>query len=161
VCLKGVPTVAAAAAQQQQQEQHFATSCLAPNAVYTGLVCNVSQNEQTVNNALLLQGQEAVQADLACAFPPVNKDLQLQRSLLGKRHAEDVTDHYEIGRVLGAGHYGTTRIALHKTTGEMYACKSINKSRWAAECSSPAGWLGLTYRLCCHMVVLGIQELPA
>ncbi|WIA30466.1 hypothetical protein OEZ86_000550 [Tetradesmus obliquus] len=73
--------------------------------------------------------QEEAQPDLACAFPPVDKQSQLQRSLLGKRHAEDVTEHYEIGRVLGAGYYGTTRIAVHKGTGEVFACKSINKSR--------------------------------
>lgn len=76
--------------------------------------------------------QEEAQPDLACAFPPVDKQSQLQRSLLGKRHAEDVTEHYEIGRVLGAGYYGTTRIAVHKGTGEVFACKSINKSRCAA-----------------------------
>ena len=81
---------------------------------------------------MLLQEQKEVQADLACTFPPVDKQLQLQRSLLGKGHAEDVTEHYEIGRVLGAGHYGTTRIAIHKATGEVFACKSINKSRCAA-----------------------------
>jgi serine/threonine protein kinase len=72
-----------------------------------------------------------VQADASFAFPPVDKGELLQHSLLGKTHAEDVTDHYEVGRVLGAGHYGTTRIALHKVTGEMYACKSIKKSRCA------------------------------
>lgn len=79
---------------------------------------------------LLLQEQEAVQADASGAFPPVNKEVQLQHSLLGKAYAEDVTEHYEIGRVLGNGHCGTTRIALHKMSGQTFACKSIKKNRY-------------------------------
>jgi hypothetical protein len=73
-----------------------------------------------------------VKPDVSSAFPAVDKSLKLQQSFLGKAHAEDVTEHYEIGKVLGAGNYGTTRIALHKPTGEMFACKSIMKSRCGA-----------------------------
>jgi hypothetical protein len=85
---------------------------------------------------ILLQLQEEAKPDASCAFPPVDREQLLQHSMLGKQHAEDVTDHYEIGRVLGAGNYGTTRIAVQKATGEMFACKSIMKSRCASARSS-------------------------
>jgi serine/threonine protein kinase len=40
-----------------------------------------------------------------------------------------VTEFYDIGKVLGAGQFGTTRLAVHKESGKHYACKSILKSR--------------------------------
>lgn len=47
--------------------------------------------------------------------------------------AEDVTEFYDIGQVLGAGQFGTTRVAISKATGERYACKSINKARLVSD----------------------------
>jgi hypothetical protein len=82
---------------------------------------------------------------VSSAFPAVDKSLKLQQSFLGKAHAEDVTEHYEIGKVLGAGNYGTTRIAVHKPTGEVFACKSIMKSR----CAAARGSMCSTSVCCC------------
>lgn len=38
-------------------------------------------------------------------------------------------DHYLMGKKLGQGQFGTTYLCTHKTTGEMYACKSIPKRK--------------------------------
>ena len=42
---------------------------------------------------------------------------------------QDVTQLYTLGRVLGRGQFGTTRLAEDKTTGEHLACKSISKRK--------------------------------
>ncbi|KAL0030994.1 hypothetical protein WJX79_007525 [Trebouxia sp. C0005] len=49
-------------------------------------------------------------------------------SVLGKQ-TEDVTALYTLGRVLGRGQFGTTRLAEDKLTGEQLACKSISKRK--------------------------------
>ena len=43
--------------------------------------------------------------------------------------AQDVTTVYTLGRVLGRGQFGTTRLAVHKASGKEYACKSIGKRK--------------------------------
>ena len=40
-----------------------------------------------------------------------------------------VTADFELGDVLGRGQYGTTRIAVEKKTGLVYACKSSGKRK--------------------------------
>ena len=42
---------------------------------------------------------------------------------------QDVTALYALGRVLGRGQFGTTRLAEDKVTGEQLACKSISKRK--------------------------------
>ena len=42
---------------------------------------------------------------------------------------QDVTSLYTLGRVLGRGQFGTTRLAEDKLTGEQLACKSISKRK--------------------------------
>ena len=42
---------------------------------------------------------------------------------------QDVTQLYTLGRVLGRGQFGTTRLAEDKATGEHLACKSISKRK--------------------------------
>ena len=41
----------------------------------------------------------------------------------------DVKTEYDLGKVLGKGQFGTTRLATHKKTGEKLACKSISKRK--------------------------------
>jgi calcium-dependent protein kinase len=41
----------------------------------------------------------------------------------------DIKAEYELGKVLGKGQFGTTRLATHKKTGEKLACKSISKRK--------------------------------
>eukprot|EP00884_Botryococcus_braunii_P005511 jgi/Botrbrau1/14961/Bobra.0018s0064.1 len=48
--------------------------------------------------------------------------------LLGKE-TEDVSNKFNLGRVLGKGQFGTTRLAEEKSTGKEYACKSISKRK--------------------------------
>lgn len=43
--------------------------------------------------------------------------------------SQDVTALYTLGRVLGRGQFGTTRLAEDKVTGEQLACKSISKRK--------------------------------
>ena len=38
-------------------------------------------------------------------------------------------EHYKIGEKLGQGQFGTTYLCTHKTTGALYACKSIPKRK--------------------------------
>lgn len=45
------------------------------------------------------------------------------------RYGHDITSVYNLGKVLGKGQFGTTRIAIHKNTGEKYACKTISKRK--------------------------------
>ena len=42
---------------------------------------------------------------------------------------QDVTVLYTLGRVLGRGQFGTTRLAVQKATGKEFACKSIGKRK--------------------------------
>lgn len=43
--------------------------------------------------------------------------------------AQDVTEQYSLGNVLGAGGFGITRRCFERATGEAYACKSISKRK--------------------------------
>lgn len=42
---------------------------------------------------------------------------------------QDVTAEYSLGKVLGRGQFGTTRVAELKGKGKEYACKSIAKRK--------------------------------
>ena len=42
---------------------------------------------------------------------------------------QDVTSLYTLGKILGKGQFGTTRVAEEKATGSIYACKSIAKRK--------------------------------
>lgn len=93
---------------------------LAPNVtcILSGVVsCHVMQDE-------IIETQGSV-------LPPVDTSLALTNSVLGGSHAQDVSEVYDVGKVLGAGQFGTTRLAVHKTTGKRFAIKSINKARLA------------------------------
>ncbi len=50
-----------------------------------------------------------------------------------KRHchlrSQDVTTLYKLGKVLGRGDSGVTRLAEYRGSGELRACKSISKRR--------------------------------
>lgn len=48
--------------------------------------------------------------------------------MLGKV-TPDINTEYSLGKVLGKGHFGVTRLATHKATGKQYACKSISKAK--------------------------------
>ncbi|CAI5468453.1 unnamed protein product [Closterium sp. Yama58-4] len=52
----------------------------------------------------------------------------LTANVLG-RPAEDVKNHFTIGRELGRGQFGVTYLCTDKSTGEQYACKSIAKRK--------------------------------
>lgn len=41
----------------------------------------------------------------------------------------DIRNHYELGKVLGKGQFGITRLAIDKRTGEKLACKTISKRK--------------------------------
>ena len=62
--------------------------------------------------------------------------------------AQDVTNVYTLGRVLGRGQFGTTRLAVHKASGKEYACKSIGKRKLL--CAPPA--LAHHGRLCGFLI---------
>ncbi|KAI5080044.1 hypothetical protein GOP47_0005523 [Adiantum capillus-veneris] len=42
---------------------------------------------------------------------------------------EEVRDTYSLGRELGRGQFGVTRLCTNKATGELFACKSISKRK--------------------------------
>ena len=42
---------------------------------------------------------------------------------------QEVTTLYTLGKVLGRGQFGVTRLATHKASGEELACKSISKRK--------------------------------
>mmetsp|Transcript_35961 Transcript_35961/g.60582 ORF Transcript_35961/g.60582 Transcript_35961/m.60582 type:complete len:527 (+) Transcript_35961:150-1730(+) len=44
-----------------------------------------------------------------------------------KRDVGNLRDHYVLGRELGRGQFGVTKLATHKLSGKQYACKSISK----------------------------------
>lgn len=45
------------------------------------------------------------------------------------RYQNDITQEYTLGKVLGKGQFGTTRLAVRKDTDLKFACKSISKRR--------------------------------
>jgi len=42
---------------------------------------------------------------------------------------QDIAEVYALGKVLGKGQFGTTRLCEERSTGEKYACKSISKRK--------------------------------
>lgn len=60
------------------------------------------------------------------ACPPASRPACLPAHL----PAQDVTSDYNLGKVLGRGQFGTTRIAEKKGAGsKSFACKSIAKRK--------------------------------
>ncbi|KAI3438381.1 hypothetical protein D9Q98_000813 [Chlorella vulgaris] len=57
-----------------------------------------------------------------------SKSVNVANTVLGKQLA-DVTAEYSLGKVLGRGQFGTTRVAELKGKGKEYACKSIAKRK--------------------------------
>ncbi|KAH6768015.1 calmodulin-domain protein kinase 9 [Perilla frutescens var. frutescens] len=51
-------------------------------------------------------------------------------TILGKAY-EDVKAHYTLGKELGRGQFGVTRLCTDNATGKQYACKSISKRKLA------------------------------
>eukprot|EP00210_Caulerpa_lentillifera_P006070 g5799.t2 len=49
--------------------------------------------------------------------------------LLLEKETPHINDVYEVGKVLGRGQFGTTRVAIDKETRVRYACKSISKRK--------------------------------
>jgi calcium-dependent protein kinase len=45
------------------------------------------------------------------------------------RYCKDISEQFSLGKVLGKGQFGTTRIAVQKTTGDKLACKTISKRK--------------------------------
>lgn len=55
------------------------------------------------------------------------------KPVLLEKYQGDVTAEYNLGKVLGKGQFGTTRLAVRKDTGEKFACKSISKRKLAKQ----------------------------
>lgn len=64
----------------------------------------------------------------AGSHPAAGKPTAGVNSVLGKP-LSDVTSHYHLGKVLGRGQFGTTRLAEHKAEKKTFACKSIAKRK--------------------------------
>jgi hypothetical protein len=62
-----------------------------------------------------------------------NKDVPLCRSVLGRTQPDDVHARYAVGRVLGSGKFGVTRLAVARDSGRHYACNTISKAGLAAD----------------------------
>lgn len=45
------------------------------------------------------------------------------------RKTSNISSKYQLGKTLGRGQFGVTRVAVHKKTGDAYAVKSIPKKR--------------------------------
>eukprot|EP00878_Enallax_costatus_P023431 GHUV01024924.1.p1 GENE.GHUV01024924.1~~GHUV01024924.1.p1 ORF type:complete len:422 (+),score=89.91 GHUV01024924.1:936-2201(+) len=93
-------------------------------------------------------------------IPPVDKSIRLQGSLLGRQQPQDVTDFYELGRVIGSGLFGCIRLAVEKATERQYACKSINKSRLlgSEEVADVKQELQIMHYLSGHPHIIHIKE---
>ncbi|GAB2215579.1 hypothetical protein Droror1_Dr00019967 [Drosera rotundifolia] len=80
------------------------------------------------------QNQQQPQRPVAAAASPpamVRSPKPIQKSsdtILGKP-LDDVSVHYELGKVLGSGQFGTTFLCTDKETGDQFACKKILKSK--------------------------------
>lgn len=53
-----------------------------------------------------------------------------------------MNDTFNLGKVLGKGQFGTTRIAIGKESGEKYACKTISKRKLVKKQVCNSGCLG-------------------
>ena len=53
----------------------------------------------------------------------------LQGDFVLKNKAGHLKEHYDLGRKLGHGQYGTTFLCVEKESGKEYACKSIAKQK--------------------------------
>jgi len=73
-------------------------------------------------------GTSAGQGAKEAPQPPSPTKSKALNSVLGKE-TEDVTKVFSLGKVLGRGQFGTTREAVERQTGKMYACKSISKRK--------------------------------
>lgn len=56
-------------------------------------------------------------------------DLVARHFVTWFRFQHDITEFFNLGKVLGKGQFGTTRIAVQKDTGEKFACKTISKRK--------------------------------
>lgn len=52
---------------------------------------------------------------------------ELQEDSVLKNRTDHLKEHYNLGRMLGDGQFGTTFLCVEKETGKEYACKSIAK----------------------------------
>ncbi|RMZ53106.1 hypothetical protein APUTEX25_002515 [Auxenochlorella protothecoides] len=62
------------------------------------------------------------------ASQPEPSPASIAGSLLGKGY-QNLEADYELGKVLGRGQFGTTRLARHRATSQSLACKSIAKRK--------------------------------
>ncbi|CAI9773435.1 unnamed protein product [Fraxinus pennsylvanica] len=63
-------------------------------------------------------------------IPPASPKRVVQKAntILGKPY-EDIKAHYSLGKELGRGQFGVTRLCADIATGLQYACKSISKKK--------------------------------
>jgi len=61
-------------------------------------------------------------------FRPARSTSNLTRNLTHSGH-KDVNKDYRLGKVLGRGQFGTTRLAEDQNRGQKFACKSIAKGK--------------------------------
>lgn len=66
--------------------------------------------------------------DSACRDPFLAPQHASSQGLVVHR-VQEVTEVYTLGKVLGRGQFGVTRLATDKATGEELACKSISKRK--------------------------------
>ena len=59
----------------------------------------------------------------------VKQDAYLSSPCVVCRYWKDISEQFTLGKVLGKGQFGTTRIASKKSTGEKSACKTISKRK--------------------------------
>ncbi|XP_058769967.1 calcium-dependent protein kinase 11-like [Vicia villosa] len=68
-------------------------------------------------------------------------------------------DHYLLGKKLGQGQFGTTYLCTHKTSGKLYACKSIPKRKLLCQEDYDDVWreIQIMHHLSEHPNVVQIQ----
>lgn len=62
------------------------------------------------------------------AAPHKKRDSKPFRHFLDQE-TKDISAEYELGKILGRGQFGTTRIAVQKSSNQKFACKSISKRK--------------------------------
>lgn len=55
--------------------------------------------------------------------------LQITPEKLIIKQTKNIHNEFELGEVLGCGHLGVTRVAIHKKDGKKFACKTISKDK--------------------------------